>query len=301
MDSLNNPLVSIIVNCFNGEKYLNQTLQSILKQTYQNWEVIFWDNRSSDNSKKKFYEFNDKRFNYYLSDKHTSLYEARNNAIKKSNGEIIAFLDTDDWWNEKKLERQVSFFQDNKVGLVYSNFYLFFENIQKKKIYSKKILQSGYFTKDLFKSYKIGISTILLRKTAFDSILGFDNQYNIIGDFDLVVRLSLNWKFSCSQEPLAYYRIHDNNFSFLNSSTEIDELKKWISNEKICHNPSFKPHIKYTSQRINFLKTLKDINEGKLIKAIKNTFFFPIGLNKIKLMFYIILPKIILRKFKKFQ
>ena len=278
-----------------------KTFQSILKQTYENWEVIFWDNRSSDSSKKKFYEFNDKRLNYYLSDKHTSLYEARNNAIKKSNGEIIAFLDTDDWWDEKKLERQVSFFEDNKVGLVYSNFYLFFENIKKKKIYSKKVLQSGYFTEDLFKSYKIGISTILLRKTAFDSILGFDKQYNIIGDFDLVVRLSLNWKFSCSQEPLTYYRIHDNNFSFLNSSIEIDELKKWTLNEKICLNPSFEPYIKYTSQRINFLKTLKDINDGKLIKAIKSTFFFPIGLDKIKLMLYIILPRIILRKFKKYQ
>ena len=301
MDSLNNPLVSIIVNCFNGEKYLNQTLQSILKQTYQNWEVIFWDNRSSDNSKKNFCEFNDKRFNYYLSDKHTSLYEARNNAIKKSNGEIIAFLDTDDWWNEKKLERQVSFFRDNKVGLVYSNFYLFFENIQKKKIYSKQILQSGYFTKDLFKSYKIGISTILLRKTAFDSVSGFDGQYNIIGDFDLVVKLSINWKFYCSQEPLTYYRIHDSNFSFLNSTVEIDELKKWISNKKIYQNQNLKPYLKYINQRIIFLTTIKDINDGKLIKAIKSIFLFPISMNKIRLILYIILPKIILKKFKKFQ
>ena len=301
MDSLTNPLVSVIVNCFNGEKYLSQTLQSILRQTYKNWEVIFWDNKSSDNSKKKFYEFNDKRFNYYLSDKHTTLYEARNNAIKKSNGEIIAFLDTDDWWDEKKLERQISFFQDKEVGLVYSNFYLFFENNKKKKIYSKKILQSGYFTKDLFKSYKIGISTILLRKTAFDSISGFDEQYNIIGDFDLVVKLSINWKFNCSQEPLTYYRIHDSNFSFLNSTIEIDELEKWISNEKIYLNQNFRPYLKHTNQRITFLTTIKDINDGKLIKAIKSTFLFPISLNKIRLILYIVLPKIILKKFKKFQ
>jgi len=301
MDSLTNPLVSIIVNCFNGEKYLSQTLRSILRQTYENWEVIFWDNQSFDNSKKKFYEFNDKRFHYYLSERHTTLYEARNNAIKKSNGEIIAFLDTDDWWNEEKLEKQVSFFQDNKIGLVYSNFYLFFENNKKKKVYSKKILQTGYFTKDLFKNYKIGISTILLRKIAFDSVSGFDNQYNIIGDFDLVVKLSLSWKFNCLQEPLTYYRIHDNNFSFLNSSVEIDELKKWISNEKIYLNQNLKPHLKHIGQRIIFLETIKDINDGKLIKAIKSAFLFPICLNKIRLILYIFLPKIILKKFKKFQ
>ena len=138
MDALTNPLVSVIVNCFNGEKYLSQTLQSILRQTYKNWEVIFWDNQSSDNSKFIFDEFNDKRFNYYLSDKHTTLYEARNNAINKSNGEILAFLDTDDWWDENKLEKQIVFFKDEKVGLVHTNFYLFYENGKKKKIFQKK-------------------------------------------------------------------------------------------------------------------------------------------------------------------
>ena len=83
------------------------------------------------------------------------MYEARNNAIKKSNGEIIAFLDTDDWWNEKKLERQVYFFQDNKVGLVYSNFYLFFENIQKKKFIVNKFFNLVILLKICLKAIKL--------------------------------------------------------------------------------------------------------------------------------------------------
>ena len=94
------PLVSIIVNCFNGEKYLNKALTSILDQSYQNWEIIFWDNKSSDNSKNIFNNFKDKRFKYFYSDNHAPLYQARNDAIKKSTGEIIAFLDTDDWWQK---------------------------------------------------------------------------------------------------------------------------------------------------------------------------------------------------------
>ena len=60
----NSSLVSIIMNCYNGEKYLKQSLNSILKQTYQNWELIFWDNRSTDNSKKIYKSFNDNRFKY---------------------------------------------------------------------------------------------------------------------------------------------------------------------------------------------------------------------------------------------
>ena len=127
------PLVSIIVNCFNGEKYLKKTLSSILEQTYQNWEVIFWDNQSSDNSKKIFYEFQDKRFKYFYSERHTSLYEARNGAINNSSGEIIAFLDTDDWWHKEKLDKQIKFFKDSKIGLVYSNCYLYHEKTKKIK------------------------------------------------------------------------------------------------------------------------------------------------------------------------
>ena len=179
MVTLNNPLVSVVVNCFNGEKYLKQALQSILNQTYKNWEVIFWDNKSTDNSKKIISEFYDKRFKYFISDKHTSLYEARDNAIRESKGEMIAFLDTDDWWNENKLEKQVLLFDDEQVGLVYSNLYLFYENSKKKKIYSNNILKSGYFTKELFKDYKVGISTILLRKIAYNTVSGFNKDYNI--------------------------------------------------------------------------------------------------------------------------
>ena len=62
--------------------------------------MIFWDNHSSDNSKQIFHSFKDQRFKYYYADKHTTLYEARNLACKKTNGDFIAFLDCDDWWYE---------------------------------------------------------------------------------------------------------------------------------------------------------------------------------------------------------
>ena len=90
------PLVSIIMNCYNGAKYLQESLRSVINQTYQNWELIFWDNISSDDSKKIFSNFNENRFKYFLNDKHSILYHARNQAIKKANGDFIAFLDTDD-------------------------------------------------------------------------------------------------------------------------------------------------------------------------------------------------------------
>ena len=96
------PLISIIMNCYNGEKYLKKSIKSVINQNYKNWELIFWDNKSSDNSKKILKEFKDNRIKYFFSKKFTNLYEARNLAIKKSKGSYICFLDTDDWWDKKK-------------------------------------------------------------------------------------------------------------------------------------------------------------------------------------------------------
>ena len=89
--SLNNSLISIVVNCYNGEKYLKDCLKSIKFQTYKNWEVIFWDNQSNDKSKRIFLAFKEKRFKYFKAKKHTSLYEARNLAILKCKGKIVTF------------------------------------------------------------------------------------------------------------------------------------------------------------------------------------------------------------------
>ena len=86
------PLVSVIMNCYNGEKYLTDSLNSLLSQNYSNWELIFWDNISTDNSKKIFDSYKDKRFKYYLATKHEILYKARNLAIKKHLVIILHFL-----------------------------------------------------------------------------------------------------------------------------------------------------------------------------------------------------------------
>ena len=102
MAELNKPLVSIIVNCFNGERYLKEALTSVLNQSYQNWEIIFWDNRSNDNSKNILNSFKDKRIKYFFAEKHTTLYQARNLAIQKSSGDLLAFIDADDLWEKNK-------------------------------------------------------------------------------------------------------------------------------------------------------------------------------------------------------
>ena len=95
------------MNCYNGEKYLDKSIKSVLGQTYKNWELIFWDNNSSDNSYKIFKKFKDKRLKYFRSKSYQKLYQARNEAIKKCKGQYITFIDTDDWWLKTKLKKAV--------------------------------------------------------------------------------------------------------------------------------------------------------------------------------------------------
>ena len=128
------PLISIIMNCYNGETYLQESINSVLSQTYKNWELIFWDNKSQDKSAEIFKGHEDKRFKYFYANEHTTLYKARNLAIKKSKGNFIAFLDTDDLWDENKLELQMCYFNNLEVGVVFSNCWIFKNNKKKKKI-----------------------------------------------------------------------------------------------------------------------------------------------------------------------
>lgn len=143
------PLVSILMNCYNGEKYLRAALDSVLAQTYRNWELIFWDNRSTDRSADILQSYNEPRLKYFYAPKHTRLYEARNHALAQSQGEYVAFLDVDDWWCIDKLEMQVPLFDDTQVGIVCGNF-VFANEITKTRFKrNKATVPMGWVVNDL--------------------------------------------------------------------------------------------------------------------------------------------------------
>ena len=116
------PLVSVIVNCHNGEKFLKHCILSIINQSYRNWEIIFWDNKSTDKSIEIIKKFKDKRIKYFRSKKFEKLYRTRNLAIKRSKGKYICFLDTDDLWHKNKLKYQINLVKKKIVKLFIVNF-----------------------------------------------------------------------------------------------------------------------------------------------------------------------------------
>ena len=243
------PLVSIIMNCHNGEKFLEDSLKSIFNQTYQNWELVFWDNISTDKSSMILKKYKDQRIRYFLAKKFEKLYKARNLALEKTLGEYICFLDTDDLWNENFIEKHLNRIKESNCNITYSKYFILNEINKKKHINENKKLPSGFITMHLLKKYTIGIGAILLNKKIFQKYK-FDPNYNIIGDFDFFLKLSLSESFYPLQEPLMTYRYHPNNFSNNNYDTYINELKSWIKLNK----SEFKKISNFNYLRMNILK-----------------------------------------------
>ena len=169
------PLVSVIMNCYNGEKYLHEAIDSVYAQTYKNWEIIFWDNQSSDQSAEIANSYNDDKLQYYYAPIHTLLYEARNYAIEKASGEFYAFLDVDDWWAPEKLEKQIPLFGDLEVGLVYGNYWLENEKRETSKVKYNNKLPTGMVLNNLLENYVVGLVTIIVRR---DSFYALEKQFN---------------------------------------------------------------------------------------------------------------------------
>ena len=231
------PLVSIILNCYNSAKFLKKSINSVISQKYKNWELIIFDNCSTDNTKLEISKFSkNTKIKYFKSKKFCSLYNARNLAIKKSKGSLITFLDADDWWLKNKLTKQVQFIQKNKhFNVIYSNIFIFDEIKNKTSLFSKEKLYNGNITQSLLNNFKMPILTTMIKKKIFVKNK-FNEKYNIIGDFDLFLRLSLNEKILSTQKPLAYYRVHEKNMTRKKINLNIDELEHWfkINKKKKC-------------------------------------------------------------------
>ncbi len=287
------------MNCYNGEKYLQQALNSIEKQSYKNWELIFWDNRSTDNSKNIFKSFKNKKFKYYFSKKHTSLYKARNLALKKSRGQFISFIDADDLWEKNKLKDQVKLFLRNKhVSLIYSNLWIQNENLKKRKLYWKKDLPSGLIYKKIIKEYCIGIITVMIKRNILSKKNTFNPKYSVIGDFDLFTKLAKKNKYMAVQAPLATYRIHGENLSLKNRIKEIDELKHWLRNNKY-ELQSFEKKI--IQNKIDLRKFLYLKLKGQFIESFKLFLNKPFLNKKLKNFILLLIPSVLLNKLMWYQ
>jgi glycosyltransferase involved in cell wall biosynthesis len=283
-------LISIIMNCHNGEKYLAQSLKSILSQNYQNWELIFFDNASDDESKNIFKSFHDYRFKYFYNKKKINLYHARNEAISKAKGDFVSFIDVDDWWERNNLNSRKDFFLNNSYSFSYSNCYYYFEKNKKKKLFSRRKLPSGYIFGLLCKNYLVNLSTIIIRRSFLSKLSYiFDNKYNVIGDYDLVLRLSEKYLVHSTNKSLVNIRYHDSNFSRLNRDLYYSEYRSWY--KKKIKLDEYKIHKFTFFKKLKYLEIIKDLLRFKNFKILRKIINYPLSYNKFKLLAIFFIPK----------
>ena len=204
---------SVIVNCKNSEKYLKEAVDSVLDQSYENFEIIIVDNNSKDNTSKIIQSIVDPRIKYFKLNKDLTLGEARNFGILNSNGKYIAFLDSDDFWHNEKLKKSLSQFINNKIALAYSNVSYFNEN-SSFNLYSGLSSFSKIIFEDLLKNYNLCISSCVFNRIHINKLdYLFDPKLEVCEDLDFFLRLSNLGFANYVDEVLVYYRIHSNNLT----------------------------------------------------------------------------------------
>lgn len=163
-NNCNEYLVSVITPAYNCEKYIKECMDSVIEQTYQNWEMIIVNDKSTDNTKKIIEEYIKKepRIKLYNQQVNSGAAAARNKAIAISKGRFIAFLDSDDAWKPNKLERQIKFMIDNNYGFTFTSYEIMSDKPKgQKKIFHvpKKINYNQYL-----KNTIIGCLTVIMDK-----------------------------------------------------------------------------------------------------------------------------------------
>ena len=209
------PLVSVIMNCYNGEKYLKEAIDSVYAQTYQNWEVIFWDNASTDRSALIAKSY-DKKLRYFRSKETTVLGKARTLAVNKAKGELLAFLDCDDLWLPEKLNQQVNIFSTKgDIGIVYSRTELINSGGSSLGFLSSQYekLPAGQVFSELVKYNFIPFVSAIIPTNIYYDSGGFPMEYKNSTDYALFLNISHKYQVVAIDDVLCCYRLHGDNLS----------------------------------------------------------------------------------------
>lgn len=224
------PLVSVVINNYNKREYIRECLQSVVDQTYKNWEIIFWDDNSTDGSVAEAWEFRKtvlkatmeygddlykkmrvfQTYRAFLYDEvNVPLGVTRWAAVQNCKGKYIAFLDSDDFWYKDKLELQVKIMEeqyDNNVKLVFSNCTYYGED---KTFFDKypPPKEGDPFIHLLTKYNFIPMSTVLVDREALLEVMGQSSHYTSGEDYDWWLKMTCKYGIAYLDQVLTYYRI----------------------------------------------------------------------------------------------
>ncbi len=218
---MNEPLVSIITPVYNAERFLSETIKSVKNQTYEKWELLLVDDCSKDNSVSIIKEFqkSDHRIKYIKLEKNSGASVTRNTGIKNAKGRFIAFVDSDDIWEPNKLEIQIKYMLDKKLGFTFTSYRYMKENGTKTNKVAKAPKKINY--NGLLKNTIIGCSTVVVdRKIIGDFLMPLVKKGQDTATWLMILR-SQEYAYGI-EEVLVDYRLVGNSLS----SNKIKALKR---------------------------------------------------------------------------
>jgi len=211
-------LVSVLMTSYNHEKYIPETIESILNQSFKDFELLILDDFSKDNSRAiiEDYQKKDKRIKAFFHERNLGISSTLNELLSKASGKYIAYIDSDDVWNPLKLEKQLAILEKNDSLVVWSEG----EIIDKNSIptgetftqinLANKKKKSGRLFEELLYANFIFDSSLIHRRD-FTRYIQFDEKLKYLNDLKFVVNLANEHQFFFMKEPLAKYRIHGKN------------------------------------------------------------------------------------------
>jgi teichuronic acid biosynthesis glycosyltransferase TuaG len=253
-------LISVIMPAYNAEKHIATSIDSVLAQTYTDWELIIVDDGSTDNTSAivKEYVNTDERIKYIYQNNGKQA-KARNKAIKNAKGDILAFLDSDDLWLPEKLEEAISILESTEFNMVCTDAWVVYGEIVYDKTIRMNIEERDYEGIDAFHyfliSNRVCTSTVVLQRSVLDEIGGFDENQLITPaeDYDLWLRiLYAGYKIRSVSSPLSIYRMHEASSTTNDHAATISASVVVLKNLKGAQLPL----NKFVSVRKNWIQRL---------------------------------------------
>lgn len=280
---------SVVIPAYNREKELHVAIQSVLNQTYQNFELIVVDNGSTDATKEvvQSYMDNDARVKYFWQENSGSPAGSRNTGIKNAMGDWVAFLDSDDYWYPQKLERVAKMIKDNPNAIAVSHY----EDKRVNGIFhstlahGKTLSRSPYYEL-LFDGNSLSTSAMSVKKEKLFEVDLFDirKDYFAVEDYDMWMKLSLVGEFCYIHEPLGVFSITDTNMSG-NIELINNNLKMLVLNHiDTLSIPSKRTMKKIHGARVEYYRGRSYQMSGEFRKAIpilmKSIVDYPFAIKK---------------------
>jgi glycosyltransferase involved in cell wall biosynthesis len=258
-------LVSIVMNCYNSDKYLKEAIDSIYAQSYQNWEIIFWDNCSTDNSALIAKSY-DSKLKYFLAKEHAALGKARNLALKEAKGDYIAFLDCDDVYLPDKINIQVATMQANDAVCSYGG-WIKIDSKGKELAEYKMSNNYGEVFELLLSKYVVNFQTLMLKSSLLKrENISFDSNLKFSTDHNLVLRIAYNWPVLSISDLLVKYRVHGDSLSNNRKMDKMSDFDYTINFlEKLGAQKKYN-NFKYFSSKARLKMLLLDAFDDKNYK-----------------------------------